>query len=138
MEYNTTGQMHVHGSRRINDRMRSHTPAYACISLHDHRKGASERCGSLAPGSGGGARRLPQVSPRPIIQDMHSSDDPATLRLELVELRIEHSDLDRSISHMAQISLGDELMLRRMKKRKLMLKDRIAVIERLLGPDLIA
>ena len=65
-------------------------------------------------------------------------DDPKILQILLTELKVEHRDLDASIGHFELTPSPDELMLRRIKKRKLALKDRIAAIERLLGPDLIA
>jgi hypothetical protein len=69
---------------------------------------------------------------------MSLSDDPNTLQALLTELRIEHHDLNASIARLEENPPADELVLRRIKKRKLQLKDRIASIERLLGPDLIA
>ncbi len=65
-------------------------------------------------------------------------DDPAALKATLTELRIEHHDLDETISRLEDTPPHDELLMRRLKKRKLHLKDRIAAVERLLGPDLIA
>ncbi len=65
-------------------------------------------------------------------------DDPAALQNLLTELKIEHHDLNASIARLAENPPPDELVLQRLKKRKLQLKDRIASIERLLGPDLIA
>lgn len=65
-------------------------------------------------------------------------DDPAELQILLADLKLEHQDLDAGIARLEGLPLIDELMLRRLKKRKLQLKDRIAAIERLLGPDLIA
>ncbi|MFT3758856.1 YdcH family protein [Thauera sp.] len=62
-------------------------------------------------------------------------EDVTSLHRRLDELRIEHQDLDDAIKRLAQLPLGDELMLRRLKKRKLILKDRMAAIERLLEPD---
>lgn len=58
-----------------------------------------------------------------------------SLRQQLLVLRAEHQDLDGAIARLAQLPLGDELLLRRMKKRKLALKDRIAAIELSLDPD---
>ena len=52
----------------------------------------------------------------------------------LIELRIEHGDLDAMIDHMAQQSPIDELMLRRLKKRRLQLKDQIDRLEISLDP----
>jgi len=56
----------------------------------------------------------------------------------LVDLRIEHRDLDHAISRMSTTAGTDELQLRRLKKRKLKLKDMIAKLESQLIPDLDA
>lgn len=56
----------------------------------------------------------------------------------LRELRIEHRDLDEVIQRLQQDPLADELQLRRLKKRKLRLKDLIAQSESALIPDLDA
>ncbi|HNW78385.1 MAG TPA: YdcH family protein [Candidatus Competibacteraceae bacterium] len=56
----------------------------------------------------------------------------------LVELRIEHRDLDDVIARLSKDPLIDELELKRLKKRKLMLKDMIAHLESKLIPDLNA
>ena len=60
------------------------------------------------------------------------------LRVELEVFRREHRDLDEAIEAMQERGLSDALTLRRMKKRKLMLKDRIARIQDRLTPDIIA
>jgi len=52
----------------------------------------------------------------------------------LIELRIQHGDLDAMIDHMGQQSPIDELMLRRLKKRRLQLKDQIERLEMSLDP----
>ena len=63
-------------------------------------------------------------------------DEEATsLRVRLHELRTEHQDLDAAITRLALVPTEDDLMLRRLKKRTLILKDRIVAIERLLEPD---
>ncbi len=64
-----------------------------------------------------------------------STDDPATLRAKLQELRGEHRDLDEAIARLDSAPIEDELLVRRLKKRKLTLKDRITAIERALEPD---
>lgn len=69
---------------------------------------------------------------------MSLPDDPAALQALLADLRLEHHDLDAAIARLEEEPPHDELLLRRMKKRKLQLKDRVAAVERLLGPDLIA
>ncbi len=69
---------------------------------------------------------------------MNTDEDPEVLQARLTELQIEHRDLDAVISHMSNEPPSDELLLRRMKKRKLQLKDQIALTERLLTPDDLA
>jgi hypothetical protein len=56
----------------------------------------------------------------------------------LSELVEEHRDLDLAINRMSQDTWQDQLQLRRMKKRKLKLKDWIARLESKLIPDLDA
>jgi hypothetical protein len=69
---------------------------------------------------------------------MNLPDDPQALQALLADLKIEHHDLDESIGKLEDSPPHDELLMRRMKKRKLQLKDRVAAVERLLGPDLTA
>ncbi|SES68257.1 YdcH family protein [Oceanicella actignis] len=61
-----------------------------------------------------------------------------TLRLKLAHLRAEHRDLDAAIEAMHARPAPDMLAIRRLKKRKLALRDEIARIEDLLTPDIIA
>ena len=67
-------------------------------------------------------------------------DDPEieALQARLAELKIEHRDLDDVIARLSESSPFDQLQLRRLKKRKLVLKDMIAHIESQLLPDIIA
>lgn len=60
------------------------------------------------------------------------------LRVRLGLLRREHSDLDEAIAAMDRDGRGDALAIRRLKKRKLLLKDEIVRIEDELTPDIIA
>ena len=62
-------------------------------------------------------------------------DDVTSLTVRLDELRAEHRDLDCVIARLAATPSDDQLLLRRLKKRKLLLKDRISLIERMLCPD---
>lgn len=62
-------------------------------------------------------------------------DDVTSLRSRLAALQAEHRDLDMAISQIHAKPSEDELLVRRLKKRKLALKDRIALIERMLDPD---
>lgn len=56
----------------------------------------------------------------------------------LHELRTEHRDLDLVIEHLTLSPPPDQLLVRRLKKRKLQLKDRIAQLEGMLVPDIPA
>jgi hypothetical protein len=60
------------------------------------------------------------------------------LRVELEVFRHEHRDLDEAIRALAERGTADPLTLQRLKKRKLLLKDRIALIADRLTPDIIA
>ena len=68
----------------------------------------------------------------------HELDREEVLRLRLDVLRREHRDLDDAIAALDDAGRGDALALRRLKKRKLALKDEIARIEDALYPDIIA
>ena len=60
------------------------------------------------------------------------------LRKRLEALRIEHRDLDAAIDALATSGSADQLQIARLKKRKLKLKDQIALVEDYLIPDIIA
>lgn len=60
------------------------------------------------------------------------------LRIQLEVLRREHRDLDQAVHALEQSGRADQLALRRLKKQKLLLKDRISAIEDRLTPDIIA
>lgn len=68
---------------------------------------------------------------------MTESDEQA-LRATLALLTQEHRDLDAAITAMVDSGVHDQLILTRLKKRKLQLKDQIARIEDALLPDIIA
>jgi hypothetical protein len=70
--------------------------------------------------------------------DVIGDDAEFAVRQRLAELRTEHRDLDDAIHRLAEDPTADQLRLRRMKKRKLMLKDAIARLESQLIPDLDA
>ena len=69
---------------------------------------------------------------------MNQPRDPAELSRmarRVVEMRQEHRDLDAAIDRLATDIQADELALKRLKKRKLQLKDEITWIENALIPD---
>ena len=67
-----------------------------------------------------------------------NSNDPGEIARLIADLREEHRDLDEAIARLSEDSGIDQLQLRRMKKRKLKLKDWIAYLESKLIPDLDA
>ena len=62
------------------------------------------------------------------------NDNLHSLPRRLIELRIEHADLDSLIDRAAADVPGDELAVRRLKKRRLLLRDQMARIEDELDP----
>jgi hypothetical protein len=67
--------------------------------------------------------------------------DPEQLRERIVALEIEHRDLDDAIlrlADLATLATRDDLLLTRLKKRKLQLKDQILQLKMLLVPDIPA
>lgn len=69
---------------------------------------------------------------------MKVMDQNELMLAELLELRRQHRTLDEEIAGLAASPLGDQLKIKRLKKRKLHLKDEIARIEDKLYPDIIA
>lgn len=69
---------------------------------------------------------------------MNDGFDEAELRERLIELKQEHHDLDAAIDDLTARGAADQLRLRRLKKRKLQLKDNIARLESRLIPDIDA
>ena len=64
--------------------------------------------------------------------------DPAKITAQLIHLRIEHRDLDAAIERLSGDTAVDELAIKRLKKRKLKIRDMIATLESRLIPDLDA
>lgn len=70
--------------------------------------------------------------------EMLNDAEIADIRHHLHELQIEHRDLDQVIAHLIESPPPDELLVRRLKKRKLALKDKIMLLEAMLVPDIPA
>ena len=64
--------------------------------------------------------------------------DAEQVRARVIELEIEHRDLDAAIALLAASPTSNALQLQRLKKRKLLLKDQIRHLERQLTPDIPA
>ncbi len=69
---------------------------------------------------------------------MNASEDTVEIRARIHELQLEHRDLDQVIGRLSESPYPDQLQLRRLKKRKLLLKDMITQLEMSLVPDIPA
>lgn len=70
---------------------------------------------------------------------MSQPPDPARIAAQLIELRLEHRDLDAAIARLSSdANCHDDLALKRLKKRKLRIKDMMSYLENQLIPDLDA
>jgi len=67
-----------------------------------------------------------------------SDSYPTQLLARLDELASEHREIDRLIEQLIEQPVLDQLRVRRLKKRKLLLKDQIALMRRELDPDVPA
>ncbi len=72
------------------------------------------------------------------INGLMNDQDQGELIAELTKLQQEHRDLDAAIDALHHSPAPDLLRLQRLKKRKLVLRDRIAFIEDQITPDIIA
>jgi len=69
---------------------------------------------------------------------MQQRQNERELREQLVKLRNEHRELDDEIVNLEVSGTADQLLIRRLKKKKLALKDQIQAVEDQLLPDIIA
>ena len=69
---------------------------------------------------------------------MLTDEEITATRATLAEMDLEHRDLDLVIDHLLLSPPPDELLVRRLKKRKLVLKDRISQLQSTLEPDVLA
>ena len=65
-------------------------------------------------------------------------EDPSEIARKLVELKVKHRDLDDVIARLSGDRSSDELQIKRLKKRKLRIKDMMTYLESKLIPDLDA
>ena len=66
------------------------------------------------------------------------SEEDLALRARLKVLQLEHADLDASIEALGHMPVPDQLMIARLKRKKLTLRDEITKIEDRILPDIIA
>ena len=113
---------------RLEQAARCHAPTLA-VSCKPNRAGALHFTGYAV------SRRL-----RPVhrVEGVGRNVTEEEMRKRLAALRIEHRDLDAAIDALSLNGARDQLQIARLKKRKLLLKDQIAMIEDYLIPDIIA
>ncbi len=70
--------------------------------------------------------------------DAPNDNERAKSRAEIERLKEEHRDLDAAIEALHRAGDADQLQLQRLKKRKLVLRDRLAALQDSLTPDIIA
>jgi hypothetical protein len=90
----------------------------------------------VRPGFGPGRASVVELKYR--WRRMTDQSDSERLQQRLSELIQEHRDLDDVIARLEESAPFDQIQLKRLKKRKLMLKDEMARVENLLLPDIIA
>jgi len=66
------------------------------------------------------------------------SAEVVALRAEMALLKQEHKDMDDSIQALESMPVPDQILIARLKRKKLALRDRIATIEDKINPDIIA
>ena len=66
------------------------------------------------------------------------TDDEIALHAQVKLLRLEHADLDASIEALSHMPIPDQLLIARLKRKKLLLRDEIVKIESRILPDIIA
>jgi hypothetical protein len=66
------------------------------------------------------------------------TDEEIALHAQLKLLRVEHADLDASIEALSHMPIPDQLLIARLKRKKLLLRDEIVKVEDQLLPDIIA
>jgi hypothetical protein len=73
-----------------------------------------------------------------MVQQELNDSELAELQRQIERFREEHRDLDAAIEALNNAGAADRLQMQRIKKRKLALRDRIAQLEDLSTPDIIA
>ncbi len=70
--------------------------------------------------------------------NMETAETIEAIERRIIELKQEHRDLDLAIGALVATPIHDELQLKRLKKRKLLLKDQVSFLEAQLTPDIPA
>jgi hypothetical protein len=72
------------------------------------------------------------------MDDEYPAANDEALQQQLAELRQQHQDLDASVNALSHMPIPDQLLIARLKRRKLALRDQISRIEDQLTPDILA
>jgi hypothetical protein len=70
--------------------------------------------------------------------EKRSEAEKAAIRAEVERVRLEHHDLEAAIDALMAVGAADQLQIQRLKKRKLLLRDRLRRLEDDITPDIIA
>jgi hypothetical protein len=89
-------------------------------------------------GSGSNSHRAAGLRRQELASQTLSDEERIEIGVRIAELEIEHQDLDDVIARLSENSSQDQLQLRRLKKRKLVLKDSISRLKIQLVPDIPA
>jgi hypothetical protein len=108
------------------------------IGLRDHGTWDLSPWHSFAVILWPGVVLYPEFRRRVFVETDLTEEEIVAIRERVAVLKIEHRDLDEVIARLAEDPVQDELQLKRLKRRKLLLKDHIAMLERQLVPDVRA
>ena len=74
----------------------------------------------------------------PTVRELPISAEVVALRGEVALMKQEHKDMDDSIQALETMPVPDQILIARLKRKKLALRDRISTIEDKINPDIIA
>jgi len=72
------------------------------------------------------------------VSERLTEEELEAIKHRIEELRLEHSDLDQVINHLVHDKAFEELKIKRLKKKRLQLKDQLSRLENKLIPDILA
>ncbi len=74
----------------------------------------------------------------PTVRELPISAEVVALRGEVALMKQEHKDMDDSIQALETMPVPDQILIARLKRKKLALRDRISTVEDKINPDIIA
>lgn len=74
----------------------------------------------------------------PTVRELPISAEVVAMRGEMALMKQEHKDMDDSIQALETMPVPDQILIARLKRKKLALRDRISTIEDKINPDIIA